>query len=246
MTMTAETERPPVTEILRCLDAAYGQRTWKPIHTPLDELILTILSQHTSDINSERAFRELRRRFPTWEAVRRAPVRDVADAIRSGGLAEQKAPRIQEALDHILSQGTETDWSHALNTLPLSEAKARLTALPGVGPKTAACVLLFACDRPALPVDTHVFRVSRRLGLIEPSVTPEQAHDRLEQLLRPEDVYSFHLNMIAHGRRVCTGRKPRCDRCPLGTWCEFARGQISGQSSDITVITSVQRGNDGN
>lgn len=231
LTIAARTQGPPVDEILRYLEAAYGKHDWKPAHRPLDELILTILSQHTSDINSGRAFQELRQRFPTWDTVRRAPVTDVAAAIRSGGLAAVKAPRIQAVLDRILSAGTDADWSRAINMLPLAEAKARLTALPGVGPKTAACVLLFACGRPALPVDTHVYRVSMRLGLIEPGVTVGTAHDQLERLLNPEDVYSFHLNMIAHGRRVCTARRPRCDECQVRPLCEYAQ-ENSGEPKD--------------
>ncbi len=246
MMIAAETQRYRVSEILRCLEAAYGKRAWQPAYAPLDELILTILSQHTSDINSARAFHELRQRFPTWEAVRRASVADIADAIRSGGLAAQKAPRIQAVLDRILSNGTEAGWTQALNTLPLAEAKARLMALPGVGPKTAACVLLFACGRPALPVDTHVYRVSKRLGLIEPGVTAEQAHDQIEGLLEPEDVYSFHLNMIAHGRRVCTARKPRCGLCPLRSRCEFAQGIAGSQRTDTRSIVGQSKGKDGN
>lgn len=243
-TIPTESEQPPVAEILRTLEAAYGKRAWQPGYEPLDELILTILSQHTSDINSERAFRELRRRFPSWEAVRRAPVAAVADAIRSGGLAAQKAPRIQAVLDRILSRGTETEWAQVLRMLPLDEAKSRLMALPGVGPKTAACVLLFACGRPALPVDTHVYRVARRLGLIEPDVTAEQAHELLERLLKPEDVYGFHLNMIAHGRQVCSARTPHCERCPLRSRCRFARVNASHRAAAGSA--SHPGGNDGN
>lgn len=242
----AEIQRPPVEEILRGLEAAYGKRTWQPAHEPLDELILTILSQHTSDTNSERAFHDLRRRFPTWEAARRAPVADVAGAIRSGGLATRKAPHIQAALERILSNSTEAEWSQTLKTLPLAEAKARLMTLPGVGPKTAACVLLFACGRPALPVDTHVHRVAKRLGLIEPGVTAEEAHDQIEGLLNPEDVYSFHLNMIAHGRQVCTARKPRCELCPLRSRCAFAQGKAGSRRNDFLGTTGQPKDNDGN
>lgn len=244
--IAAETQRLRVDKILRRLEAAYGRRTWQPAYEPLDELILTILSQHTSDTNSERAFNELRQRFPTWEAVRRAPVADVTDAIRSGGLAEKKAPRIQAVLERILSSGTESGWSQGLKILPLDEAKAQLMALPGVGPKTAACVLLFACGRPALPVDTHVYRVSKRLGLIEPDVTAEQAHDRIEGFLDPKDVYSFHVNMIAHGRRVCTARKPCCERCPLRSQCAFTKGGAGSLGIDFPSASGQPKDNDGN
>lgn len=226
-----------VREIVARLDAHFGRRQWKPVHSPVDELVLTILSQATSDLNSERAFRDLRQRFPTWEMVRDAPTADVEEAIRSGGLAAQKAPRIQAALRAVLEDGDDEPLAE-LATLPLPEAKARLQALPGVGPKTAACVLLFACGRPALPVDTHVYRVSRRIGLIDQGVSAAAAHDILERQVDPADVYTFHLNMIALGRRVCVARTPRCEICPLTDLCCYyarnrapARGD-AGQQED--------------
>ncbi|MDI3339750.1 MAG: endonuclease III [Sphaerobacter sp.] len=211
-------------EVVRRLNESYGTPQWQPSGAPVDELVQTILSQHTSDVNSRRAYAELRRRFPTWEAVVAAPVEEVAAAIRAGGLARQKAPRIQAALAAILASGEDPPLA-SLATLPLPEAKARLTALPGVGPKTAACVLLFACGRPALPVDTHVYRVSRRIGLIDPNVSEADAHDRLEALVDPEDVYTFHVNVIRHGRQVCVATRPRCDRCCLTDLCDYAQHQ---------------------
>ncbi|HET7037849.1 MAG TPA: hypothetical protein VFI42_19405 [Thermomicrobiaceae bacterium] len=187
----------------------------------IDGLIGTILSQHTSDLNSERALRSLKERFSSWSDVRDAPVAAVADAIRRGGLAEVKAPRIQRVLDRVLQNGT----MDRLADLPLAEAKLELTSLPGVGPKTAACVLLFSCGRPALPVDTHVYRVAGRLGLIPPGTSAEAAHDQLERQLAPDEVYSFHVNMIRHGREICHARNPACERCPLAGECVYYLSQ---------------------
>lgn len=211
-------------EVLRRLDATYGRRSWTidPTRSPLDELIQTILSQHTSDLNSERAFRSLTERFAAWEEVAAASTEDVADAIRCGGLADQKARTILRVLARLLIDGKANPLGD-LYSLPLGEAKARLGALPGVGPKTTACVLLFACGRPALPVDTHVYRVARRIGLIDAHVSPERAHDQLEQLLAPDDVYPFHVGMITHGQRICQARAPRCDICALVDCCDHGR-----------------------
>ena len=209
--------------IYQALLAVYGQPTWRPHHPPLDELVLTILSQHTSDLNSGRAFTQLRAALPTWEAVRDAPVAAIAAAIQSGGLAQQKAPRIKGILQRIWDERGSFDLDF-LRTVPLAEAKAWLAALPGVGPKTAACVLLFACGRPAMPVDTHVHRVSRRLGLVPDRATAEQTHALLEALVPPEWYYAFHLNVIKHGREVCKAPRPRCELCVLRPWCNYYHG----------------------
>ncbi|HVX30536.1 MAG TPA: endonuclease III, partial [Nitrolancea sp.] len=178
-------------------------------------LVLTILSQHTSDANSERAFASLRAAFPAWESVVTASDEEIADAIRAGGLARVKAPRIKLVVSRVLA-GNLLD---GIENRPLEEAKAILQSLPGVGPKTAACVLLFACRRPALPVDTHVHRVSQRVGLIDGSTAAEDAHDVLEALVDPQDVYSFHINMIRHGRSICRARSPLCGNCPIADLC---------------------------
>ncbi len=206
-----------VAVMLSRLEDAYGRPIWRISNPPLDELVLTILSQHTSDANCERAFRSLRAAFPVWEDVASADPDEIANAIRSGGLAAMKAPRIKAVVREALAGDLLDD----LPSAPLGEAKSRLQALPGVGPKTAACVLLFACHQPALPVDTHVFRVSHRVGLIDHSTSANQAHDKLESLLDPEDVYSFHLNVIKHGREVCRARSPRCSDCVLTDLCDF-------------------------
>ena len=199
---------------------AYGTPTWRPHHPPLDELILTILSQHTSDVNSVRAFNSLRAHFPNWEDVRDAPTGEVAEAIKSGGLAQVKAPRIQEVLRRISDERGGFDLSF-LTTIPLAAARAWLTGLPGVGPKTAACVLLFACGLPAMPVDTHVHRVARRLGLAPDRAGAEHTQVLLEAMVPPADYYAFHLNLIRHGREVCKAQRPLCERCPVRQWCAY-------------------------
>ena len=206
------------------LDLTYGPRPWRRHLPPVDELVATILSQHTSDVNTDRAFASLRASFPTWQHVIDAPVSDVENAIRSGGLAKQKAPRIQAVLAAVKAQygGFELD---SLATLPVRDARGVLTALRGVGPKTASCVLLFSLGLPALPVDTHVHRVTRRLGLIDHQMSAEAAHEALEtQLAGDRDrVYAFHMHLIYHGRTICTARRPYCERCTLTGLCDFAR-----------------------
>lgn len=205
-------------EVLALLREEQGPLTWRRRLEPLDELVVTILSQHTSDVNAERALRALQAAFPTWESVADAPVEEIEETIRSAGLARQKAPRIRQALRRIaaLRGGLDLEF---LRNLPLDEAKRWLTALPGVGPKTAAVLLCFAFGRPAMPVDTHVYRVARRLGLIGQKVSVAKAHELLERAVAPEEVYSFHVYLITHGRAVCRARRPRCGECVLSARC---------------------------
>ncbi len=201
-------------------DEEYGRLTWRSHGEPLATLVMTILSQHTSDRNSERAYDTLRRRFPCWDPVREAPVAEIADAIRVGGLADAKAPRIQAVLRQIHEKTGATDLRF-LEKMPTEEAKAYLLGFHGVGPKTAACVLMFSLGRPVLPVDTHVFRVSHRLGLVPKRLGEAKAHEALQALLPPERVYPFHVHMIRHGRRVCVAARPRCGACVLRERCDF-------------------------
>jgi len=196
----------------------YGALKWDLPQDPLSELILTLLSQNTSGQNTRRAFSSLRERFGSWEAVAEASVEDIAQAIKGGGLAQVKAARIKAILETVRKERGGLDLSF-LAELPLPEAKAWLRKLPGVGPKTVACVLLFSLGRPVLPVDTHVYRVSRRLGLIPAKVSPERAQEELERQLPPEEFERFHLSLIEHGRRVCRARRPHCELCILRQEC---------------------------
>jgi endonuclease-3 len=215
-------------EIVARLSSLYGEPVWRPHGDPMTELVLTILSQNTSDANSGRAFMRLKERFPSWEAVMEAPLDEIESAIAVGGLAKQKAPRIQASLRAVCEARGGWDLEF-LRDLPLDEAKAWLRALSGVGPKTAACVLMFALGRPALPVDTHVFRVAQRLGLVPLKAGPEKAHDILEALLEPDEVYPFHISLIKHGRRLCRAQRPLCSGCPLLDGCPH--GQRVGVQS---------------
>ncbi|TAK64992.1 MAG: endonuclease III [Dehalococcoidia bacterium] len=236
MPKTTRTKRPAsratddgrgrIREIVARLDEAYGVPEWRPHHDPTSELVLTILSQNTSDSNSGRAFVRLMEAFPTWDAVIDAPPPKLIAAIQPGGLAPTKAPRIQAALRDIRERNGSFDLSF-LGELPLDEARAWLRSIHGVGPKTVACVLMFALGRPAMPVDTHVFRVATRLGLIparagKAAMTAEKAHDLLEQLVPSEDFYAFHIGLIKHGRRTCAAQRPRCGDCVLADICPSA------------------------
>jgi endonuclease-3 len=166
------------------------------------------------------AFDSLKARFPTWELVRDAPVEDVVAAIRSAGLANQKAPRIQAALRYIEETQGKISLDF-LSDLDIDKAKAWLTGISGIGPKTAAIILLFSFDRPAFPVDTHIHRVTGRLGLIGSKTNAERAHVELEAIIPPEDYYPAHLNIIRHGREICHARQPRCEECPLTVYCDY-------------------------
>jgi endonuclease-3 len=211
--------------VVALLDDAYGRPSLTPRLPPVDELVYTVLSQNTADVNTDRTFAELRRRFSTWSAVRDAPVGEVEAAISLGGLAATKAPRIKAILAALSapSEAAEPDLG-ALDGLDDAAAAAWLEALPGVGPKTAACVLLFSLGRPVMPVDTHVHRLARRLGLIDERVSAEQAHPLLTALAGPEpaQIYAAHVGLVRHGRRVCHARRPRCGECVLAGLCPSA------------------------
>ena len=206
------------TELIAILDETYGRAPQQASNAPVFELVLTLLSQHTSDRNSGQAMHRLIECFPTWDAVVEAPVHDLEDAIRPGGLAPTKSKRLQALLTEVKERRPDWDLGF-LRAMPLEDAKQWLTSLPGVGPKTAACVLLFALERPALPVDTHVERVSKRLGLVPPKMPADRTHAVLEAMLEPDEVYAFHVDLIQHGRRTCHARGPRCEVCPLEARC---------------------------
>jgi len=203
----------------------YGEPIWRNPLPAIDELVSTILSQNTNDINRDRAFNALRARFSTWEEVREANVSDVVEAIRPSGLANQKGPRIQQVLRSITEERGSLDLSF-LKDLTVEEARNWLTRFNGVGPKTAAIVLCFSLDMPAFPVDTHVYRVTGRIGLRPEKMTVEQAHPHLESLFLPETYYAAHLNIIRLGREICQARRPRCEECPIRNLCDYGMKRL--------------------
>jgi endonuclease-3 len=216
----AQPSADKIREIYRRLVRMYGRpKGWAS--DPISQLVGTILSQNTNDLNRDRAFDALRKRFPTWEAARDAPLGEVEEAIRVAGLWREKAARIQECLRRITEQRGSLTLDF-LAGMPVPEAKAWLRSLPGVGPKTAAIVLLFSMGRPAFPVDTHIHRVATRLGLI-PKVTREKAHELLEAKIPPRIYMTYHINLIEHGRKVCKPR-PLCGICDLRDLCDFYDG----------------------
>ena len=198
----------------------YGEPIWRNPLPAIDELVSTILSQNTNDVNRDRGFNALRAKLPAWEAVRDAKVEDVIAAIKPAGLANQKGPRIQQVLRAITEERGSLNLDF-LAGLPIEEARAWLTKFNGVGPKTAAIVLCFSLNMPAFPVDTHIYRVSGRLGLRPEKMTVEQAHPYLESIFPPKTYYAGHLNLIRLGREICGARKPNCSECPIIKLCDY-------------------------
>ena len=234
-TKTAPTEpiQPgfEVSEAIRLMSEQYGPFPEEPRLDPAHELVFTILSQHTSDTNSERAFRGLMERFGSLEAVAEGEVPDIEAAISRGGLARVKAPRIKEVLTRILELNGSLDLSFLAET-PLDEAKAWLRQLPGIGPKSAGIILSFALGMPAMAIDTHIYRVCQRLGLIGSRVSVEKAHELLEAAVEPEQVYPFHVAFITHGRQVCKAQRPRCLDCIVGHGCPSREGFLALTGED--------------
>ena len=227
--------------VYELLIRTYGEPKNEPDYDPLGGLIGTILSQHTSDTNSSRAYKQLVSTFPTWEDVRDAPTDKIVEAIKCGGLANIKSVRIQNVLHTLTVQQEERGETNTLAEYLFDELARRTTEeawrylreLPGVGPKTAACVLMFNLNRPAFPIDTHVHRVSKRLGLIGNRVSAEQAHDIFDEIVPPEWVYSLHINLIQHGRQICHAQRPECTRCPLFSECVYV-GSVLPQETAVT------------
>jgi endonuclease-3 len=207
-----------INQVIKLLEQEYGSYQWHPNRNHIDVLIETILSQNTSDTNSGRAFAFLKASFDSWQAVASAPAERIAEVIKCGGLSQIKAIRIKQVLQQI-----EREQGHitldSLKSKTMTEAEDYLMRLPGVGHKTASCVLLFSLGKPSLPVDTHVFRVAKRLGLIDSKVTIDKAPGLLRKQIPPSKVYEFHVHMIEHGRRVCHARQPSCCRCALKGIC---------------------------
>ena len=211
--------------IIQNLEATYGSPPNDSHDDPLDELIATILSQSTSNINSHRAFASLKAGFPDWGSVKRARPASIASAITSGGLANVKSVVIKNLLNEILARRGNLDLSF-LKTDPIDEAHSFLLSLKGVGPKTAACVLLFSCKRPVFPMDTHIFRILRRIGLLPAKISDQLAHRMIERLIPANKHYPLHINLITHGRRICHPKNPKCSQCPLIEYCEFGQAVI--------------------
>ena len=210
--------------ISRMLERKYGRPKWERRYEPVAELVFTILSQNTTDINAERALESLRKAYPVWEAVAAAPPGGIAAAIRGGGLADAKAGYIKESLKGILTEQGNLSFDF-LREMSDAQAIDYLTKFKGVGIKTASCVLLFALGRPAMPVDTHVFRVARRLDFLGGGGRGA-AHRILGAITPPEDVYSFHVNLVRHGRQVCKARTPLCDECVVEPLCPSSRSGV--------------------
>ncbi|MCU0852347.1 MAG: endonuclease III [Thermoplasmata archaeon] len=211
------------------LTSLYGRQEIESAEDPLDTLIETILSQNTTDKNSGRAFAALKKAYPTWDALLGEPADRVAAVIRSGGLAGIKAQRILDALSFIKVERGELDLEF-LRAMRPPEAEAWLARMKGVGPKTRSIVLLFSLDMPAFPVDTHIHRVSKRLGLIGPRTTREQAQEELALLVPPREFFNFHINIIEHGRAVCRARNPMCAKCTISSMCDYYRSLRKAQS----------------
>ena len=207
-----------IEEVIELLEQEYGPCQWQPGRDPLDVLIGTILSQNTSDANSGRAFASLKASFNSWKAVASAPAEHIARVIQSGGLSQIKAVRIKQVLEQIEKEQGRISLD-SLKSRTMAKAEDYLMSLPGVGHKTARCVLLFSLGKPSLPVDTHIFRVAKRLGLIDSKMSIEKAHSLLQEQISPPKVYQFHIHMIEHGRRICHARQPRCNRCILRGIC---------------------------
>ena len=237
--------------VLEALSMRYGTPVWARVHDPTSELVLTILSQNSADVNAEHAFEGLRARYPgavtdsvdsattrinrpgwggiglqadaappDWAAVEEAPIEELVDAIRSGGLAQQKAPRIQSALRTIRT--LRGDYSlEFLGDMSALAARDWLTAIDGIGRKTASVVLLFSFGTPLMPVDRHVERVSKRIGLMPPKATADEGHEQWLAMLEPDQTYAAHVGIISHGRQTCHARNPLCDACPIAPRCRY-------------------------
>ena len=230
------------------LTVRYGSRPHNPQAYDSDllgALIATILSQHTSDLNSGRAYLSLKAAFPSgWNALRDAPVEIIADAIRSGGLADMKAPRIRRLARDVYERTGDTTLGCLREIESDAERLAFLKSFHGIGPKTAACVLCFNMGRPVIPVDTHVHRVSSRIGLIGPKTSADKAHDELLEIVPGELAYSFHVHLIEHGRSICHARKPQCPVCPVASRCQYYQTAIAsgGESRSGVRAQSARTG----
>ena len=226
-------------EVMEILAPVHGPAEWAPRYNAAEELVYTILSQHTSDLNSERAYQTLMDTFGTLNAVAEASPEAIEDAIRHGGLAKQKSVRIKTVLNLVHEEVGSFDLSF-LGEMPLDEAKTWLKKFPGIGPKTAAIILCFALGMPAMPVDTHIYRVSQRLRLIGPKVNADKAHDLLEPMVPPMDVFAFHVYLIRHGRQICKAQRPKCGECVLAERCP-SQGKFDKRKRKTSTRKSKSR-----
>lgn len=224
--MPPERAREQYAAVFRILNETWGHPVRHSDAPAMNELVGTILSQATTDVNAGRAYAELVARFPDWESVMNAPPEAVIAAIRSAGLSNTKGPRIQNALRTIYRERGELSLDF-LADMPLDEAMTWLTRIEGIGPKTASIILLFSFGRPVFPVDTHVYRVGGRLGLISPRTSAGQAHAVMAALGPPDTYYPMHINLIRHGREICHARNPQCHICPLQAWCDYYRTVVA-------------------
>jgi endonuclease-3 len=210
----------------RRLEKRYGRREYRCWGKAVDVLVDTILSQNTSNANSDAGYKRLRRNFRSWNQVANAPVEEVEKAIRISGLSRIKAPRIQEILRQIKLERGKIDLQF-LEALPGEDAVAYLTKFKGIGPKTAACTLLFAFGKSVFPVDTHIHRIARRLEAVPLRATPEQTQTLLTPQIKPDDRYALHVLLIAHGRQTCKAVSPKCEECPVLDWCPWGRQRMA-------------------
>jgi len=201
------------------LEALYGRKTFEP-HDGMDELVSCILSQNTTDANRDRGFFALKDKYASWSEVHHAPTQELIEVVRPAGLANSKAPNIQSSLERIYTERGEYNIDF-LADMPVNEARQWLMSLKGVGPKTASIVLCFGYGKAAFPVDTHVFRVGKRIGLLPPKISIENAHYAMEAIVPSGEYYSFHLQVIYHGRKICKARQPLCESCPIKTFCDY-------------------------
>jgi len=209
-------------DVHKRLIGLYGERVNSDPSDPIDELVLTVLSQNTNDVNRDKAYAEMIQRFPTWDDVMAASEDEMVDAVRIAGLANKKGPRIQNILRQIKSERGELSLEF-LKEFEADDASRWLTKFKGVGPKTAAIVLQFALEIPAFPVDTHVYRITGRVGLRPEKMNVEKAHKYLESVFEPDTYYAAHLNIITLGRQTCHARKPKCEECPLQSICDYRK-----------------------
>ncbi|HEY0380080.1 MAG TPA: hypothetical protein VGC87_24415 [Pyrinomonadaceae bacterium] len=221
----ADAGEKPVRYIIQNLERTYGVPKNERASDPLDMLIKIILSQATSDTNSDRTFAALKKRFPTWDSVWRARTSTVAGTIRAGGLANQKAAVIKDLLGQLKEKrgALSLDFLHELST---EEAVRYLSQFRGIGPKTVACTLLFACRKEVFPLDTHIFRILRRVGLIPQKCTDARAHEIMNSIVPEGKFYSFHVNLVCHGRALCRPREPLCEHCPIVEYCDYGQAMI--------------------